>query len=84
MDLVDSIYCLDLEKSEGWKELKHIKCPFPGHYITTITDDNMVHLFAEVNQWPNWRDSQMAHYSLPISTLLGSEFSSVGQEPQSK
>ena len=72
--LIDSIYYLDLNKSKGWKELKHIKCPYPGQFITTITDDNVVHLFAEINEWPNWKESKRAHYSVPISTILGSEF----------
>ena len=76
----DSIYLLDLNNNDGWKELKHIKCPCPSHYIVTITEHNMVHLLMEYNKWPNWEDSKKAHYSLPISTILGSKFNNQEQE----
>ena len=69
----DSIYLLNLESDDGWKELKHIKCPIKAEYMAVLSD-NHVHLFLGSNQWPNWRDGERGHYTLPISTILGSEF----------
>ena len=75
----DSIHLLDLNKEYGWKEVKHIKCPYPGHFVEVITTNNIIHLFTETNKWPNWEDSDRGHHSLPVSTILGSEF--VADEP---
>ncbi len=70
---LDEIYVLDLESDDGWKKLKHIKCPIPSKYIGLVVDHH-VHLFTYINQWPNWQDSLTIHYTIPISTLLGSKF----------
>ena len=39
---LDSIYLLDLESNDGWKELHHIKCPIPSKYIAVL--DNYNHI----------------------------------------
>ena len=71
---IDTIYLLDLEGDVGWIELKHLKCPIPSAYLAVLTDDNFVHLFTEINEWPEWQESERGHYSIPISTVLGSKF----------
>ena len=71
----NTIYVLDLNCDDGWEEIKHIKCPLSSNYLAVLTDDNYVHLITETNVWPNWRDSQRRHYSIHISTILGSKFS---------
>ena len=71
----DKIYLLDLENDDnGWMEVKHIKCPFSSRFVAVLNDYH-VHIFSELGKWPNWEDSQRGHYSVPISTILGSKFS---------
>ena len=71
---VDSIYILDLNNdNEGWKELKHIKCPIPSQYSAVLTNEMNVHLFAGYNNVIVSK-SQRGHYSLPIRTVLGSQY----------
>ena len=66
----DTIYLLDLKKDFDWKEVKHIKCPMKSKYVATVTADNMVHLFTEINKVTvNWRESARGYY-LPISTIF--------------
>ena len=69
----DAIYVLDLNSDVGWLELKHIKCPFPGRYLAVLAPDNMVHLLTEINGNPWWK-TKRGHYSIPISTILGSKW----------
>ena len=71
----EAIYLLDLRSDNGWIELKHIKCPLQSEYLAINISDSMVHLFVAMNKWPNWQESVRGHYSIHISTLLGSEFS---------
>ena len=71
---MDEIFVLDLTRDDGWIQLKHIKCPIKSTYITVLTDDNYLHLFSSINTWPGWKNSERVHYSMPISTLLGSKF----------
>ena len=75
----DSIFILDLRSDGGWKKLEHIKCPIAGNYLATIRGNGDVHLFTLINKWPNWKDTECGHYSLPISELLGPDFN-VDQE----
>ena len=65
----DSVYLLDLTLNDGWKLLNHIKCPMKSWYLATMTGDNQVHLIARQNA-----KKDTGHYSLPISTILGSAF----------
>ena len=65
----DSIYLLDLEVNDGWKLLKHIKCPMKSWCVATITSDERVHLITKLNE-----EDENAHYSLPVSTILGPDF----------
>ena len=73
-DFVDNVYLLDLDDNIGWIELEHIKCPIKGRYMAVIDEDNFLHLFSEVNH-KIWRYSEKRHYSIPISTILGSKYS---------
>ena len=73
-DFVDTIYLLDLNKNIGWIELQHIKCPMKSKYVAILTMDKHVHLFSGSNKWPDWPNSERGHYSIPISTILGSQF----------
>ena len=72
---VESICLLDLDDDVGWIELVHVKCPIASRYLAVLTPDLYVHLLTEFNVWPQWRESERAHYSIPISTILGSKFS---------
>ena len=78
---IDNIYLLDLKGNDGWIELEHVKCPIKSRYYAILDDNNMVHLITGVNKWPDWRKSMTGHYSIPISTLLGSRFG-VGDNKQ--
>ena len=73
-DFIDTVYLLDLQKDDGWEAIQHIKCPIASKYSAVLTSDNHVHLFTETNKWPAWKMSVSAHYSIPISTILGSKF----------
>ena len=77
---VDTIYLLDLlPENQGWRKLMHIKCPIASQYrAVLINDENKepkVHLFTDVNKWPNWTQSQKGNYYLPISKIMGPEYS---------
>ena len=72
---LDSLYVLDLSSDDNeWQELKYVKCPMKSKFLATIGSDNHIHLFTEINKWPDWQESDTAHYSIPISTILGSAF----------
>ena len=71
----DSIYLLDLNRKESWQKLEHITCPVVSDYLGILTANNVVHLFLRRNKHPDWKNSVMGHYSLPISTIIGTEFS---------
>ena len=71
---LNGIYVLDMSSDEGWREIKHIKCPLNSNYLAVLTPDNFIHLVSEINVWPNWKESKMKHYAIHISTILGSEF----------
>ena len=72
---LNTISILNLkDKKTGWIELKHIKCPLKSDYIATITEDCFIHILSEINQWPDWENSERGHYSIHISTILGSTF----------
>ena len=75
VDFLDDIYVLDLENEDaGWDKVEHVKCPIPSQYLATLTRNNYVHLLTQVNKWPDWQSGIKAHFSIPISTLLGSKF----------
>ena len=57
------------------EKLEHVQCPMKSKYVAILANNNMVHLYTRGNRWPNWEESVKAHYSIPLSTILGSEFS---------
>ena len=71
---INRISVLDLNCDDGWQEIKHIQCPLNSNYLAVLTADNHIHLITETNVWPNWRDSKRRHYSIHISTILGSKY----------
>ena len=70
----DEIYVLDLQKDEGWRKVKDIKCPVASEYLAAVGADNRIHLLTGINVWPLWRKSEIGHYSIALSTVLGAEF----------
>ena len=60
------------DRDDEWKKLEHIKCPIRCSYMATIAEDT-VHLFTEIID-DDWLKTQKAHYSLPISHILGNEY----------
>ena len=68
---MDSIYFLNLQRGDAWKQLKHIKCPLKSGFNAILTSDNKIHLFANINKWPNWKDSSKGHFSISIKDLMG-------------
>ena len=70
-EFTDKIYVLDLKSNVGWFELGHIECPLKGNYKAILDGDGRVHLFCNANEWPNWEDSVIKHYAIPIKTVLG-------------
>ena len=66
----DNIYILDLKNDIGWIKIKHIKCPLCSVYRAVLDEENNVHLFSRINKWPNWQDSVVEHYSIPIKQIL--------------
>ena len=70
---VDDVYLLDLRSDNGWKRVRYIECPMPSHYLAILAVDKRVHIFARGNVLPNWKDSELGHYSLPITTIIGSD-----------
>ena len=72
---MDTIYIFDLNKRiQGWKLVKHIKCPIRSKYCAIIDSDNMVHLFTEINRFDNWRKSEYGYYSIPIASIFGDKY----------
>ena len=71
-EYIDSIFVLNLQRNDGWKETKHIKCPIASQYRGILDDsEDEVHLFTRLNQWPDWEKSIVAHYSIPIKQIIG-------------
>ena len=66
----DSIHALDLKSDAGWIELQHMKCPLASSYRAVLDGDDNVHLFTQINQWPNWEVSQIRHFSIGIRDIL--------------
>ena len=71
---LNEIYVLDLNCNDGWEEMKHIQCPINSNYLAVLTPDNFIHLVTEINVWPNWKESQIKHYTIHVSAILGSKF----------
>jgi len=82
---LDTIYLLDLKKSnQGWTVLKHTKCPLKSEYLAVLAAGDNIHLFATLNKYPNWKESERGHYSLPISRILGSNYVYDDEENETK
>ena len=69
-DFHDEIYALDLKRNDGWVQLKHIKCPLKSQYRAILDGDGYVHLFTRINEWPDWKKSDIKHYSMPVKHIL--------------
>ena len=72
-EFVDTVYVLDLDDDIGWIEVKHIKCPIQSKYLAVLSDNNYLHIWTEINE-NVWQDSKRGHYSIHVSTILGSNF----------
>ena len=66
----DAIYVLDLRRDIGWIELQHIRCPLRSSYRAVLDGDYNVHLFTQVNQWPEWEDSVVKHFAIGIREII--------------
>ena len=67
----DKIYCLDLRKDEGWKELKHIRCPLASQYRACLDANGNLHLLTRVNIYPESGKSVLKHYCIHFKHVLG-------------
>ena len=67
---IDTIYVLDVEKTVGWMKMKHITCPLASNYRAVIDKNQVIHLYSTINKWPNWQDSVVKHFTIPIEQIL--------------
>ena len=67
----DKIYVLDLKRNNGWREMKHIRCPLASQYRACLDGDGNLHLFTRVNVYPDCSDTVLQHCSIPVRQILG-------------
>ena len=66
----DKIYVLDLKRSNGWEELKDVKCPVKSNYMAVLDVDINIHLYTQINEWPKWEESVVKNYSICVEDIL--------------